>query len=203
MAEKIGDILTQEGIASATESARAAQWWLLLAVMVANKPADVSERKLIKFLATGEIPATPFEVLHGMIGAGVLRARLEQVKSGQYNRIERAFRAIDKWSESFPDPRTWTLGGLEGIPGIGPKTARWFYLLVNPKAQVAALDTHILKFLRDQGDPSVPKNTPPKGNVYKTLEAKFLQWADKLGLQPRDMDFMVWTVYRNKGRITF
>lgn len=201
------DPLKFESIGSASESFTNAQYWLLFAVMVANKSADQTRDKLLKLLTLPILPdRTPFEKLDSLYRMCKLLWALQQVRSGQYTRICRAFQDIRDKSISTAtsaDPRLWSLEELEGIRGIGPKTARWFYLLVHPTAKVAALDTHVLKFLRDQGESNVPKSTPPKGNVYKSLEARFLAWADKLGLPPRDMDFMVWTIYRNKGKITF
>ena len=201
MANGTGNPQSYTAAGDPTKSMESAQWWLLFGVLVANKSAEQTTEKLIKFLSVN-MSGTPFEKLRYMVSTGVLRVHLEMVRTGQYTRIEKAFKAIDRWSESYSDPRTWTLQGLEGIPGIGPKTARWFYMLVHPDAKVAALDTHVLKFLRDQGE-QVPKGTPATGPKYQALEAKFITWAEKLGVKPSALDFMAWTVYKNKGKILF
>lgn len=181
-------------------SIHAAQWWLLFAVLVANKPARITTKKLNEFLNIGAT-STPFIVIEYLLRNKALRSRLEWVRTGQYDRIERTFTALVDGRDI--DPRLWTLEKLEGISGIGPKTARWYYLLINPTAKIAALDTHVLKFLRDNGVEKVPKSTPPAGPVYARLEAEFIKWTVKLGLAPRDLDYVAWTVYRNGGQILF
>lgn len=203
MADGTGNPQSYVTAGDPTRTPESAQWWLLYAVLVANKPADITTRKLTEFLTNHATPFdTPFETLRNMVKAGIVRLTLMQVRTGQYRRIEAAMLSIDSHAEHNPDPRTWSLETLETIPGIGPKTARWFYMLIRPDAKVAALDTHVLKFLGDQGE-KVPKGTPPAGIAYHVLEAKFLKWAEKLGIKPRDLDFMVWTIYRNKGKIKF
>jgi thermostable 8-oxoguanine DNA glycosylase len=86
------------------------------------------------------------------------------------------------------NPRSCTVEDLEAIRGIGSKTARFFLLHSRPGLRLAALDTHILKWLRDQGV-STPKTTPPKGSArYKELELTFLALADKMGKSPATLD---------------
>lgn len=190
-------------IGEAKDSARDAQWWFLFAVLVANKSAEQTVRKLDSFLH-GVKGSTPFAKIANIYDDGLLEIQLRDVRSGQYKRITAAF--VDVVGRVIPafgkDPRKWDLQTLESVPGVGPKTARWFYLLCNPEAKVAALDTHLLKFLRDNGI-DAPKATPPKGKRYHELEKVFLRYAEKLGIPPRDLDFMIWTIYRNNGHIRF
>lgn len=156
---------------NARDSVESAQWWMLFAIMVANKPAERTRDKLMLFLDMGDTPVTePFEVLN-LVDIG---KKVRATRCGQYRRIISAFAYIRDMTEY--DPRAWDLDTLEAIPGVGPKTARWFYQLVNPEAPVAALDTHVLKFLRDLGH-DAPKVTPAKGRTYRRLEMAFVNAA--------------------------
>lgn len=67
------------------------------------------------------------------------------------------------------DLHTCTVEDLEKVKGIGPKTSRFFLMSSRPNVRYAALDTHLLKFLRDSGVKNVPKSTP-SGKKYLTLE---------------------------------
>lgn len=91
------------------------------------------------------------------------------------------------------DLRTCTASDLESIHGIGPKTARCFLLHSRKDAQVAGLDTHMLKHLRSLGY-DVPKSTPT-GKKYLTLEKIVLSLAKEAGMTPAAYDLKIWTEY--------
>ena len=78
--------------------------------------------------------------------------------------------------------RTCTASDLESIYGIGPKSARCFLLHSREGAQVAGLDTHMLKHLKSLGY-DVPKSTPT-GKKYLDLEEKVLILAKEAGMTP-------------------
>lgn len=189
-------------IKAASDNLESAQWWLLFAIMVANKSADQTKVKLNRLLELLPIKGgLPFEQVEEASKRKFLGDALITVKTGQYRRIEGAFKAVVAMRPN--DPREWSLEQIEALYGIGPKTARWFFLLCHPRAKVAALDTHILKFLRDQKIADVPKSTPTAGPTYSRLEQEFIAISEKLGLWPRDFDYTIWTVYRNNGKILF
>lgn len=192
-------------IKNANSSINTAQWWLVFAIFVANKPADVTYEKMGDFISRLNWYAwdpdydTLFDKIRTAHRRGLISGILRQVKTGQYKRIEKAILFL--LGESEEDPAEWSLEYLESIPGVGPKTARWYKLLVDPSAPVAALDTHILKFLRENGY-DVPKSTPAYGKQYKRLESVFVSEAERLGLTSRELDFFVWSIYRNGGKVT-
>jgi len=95
------------------------------------------------------------------------------------------------------DLRTCTASDLESIHGIGPKTARCFLLHSREGAQVAGLDTHMLKHLRAAGH-DVPKSTPT-GKKYLELERIVLEQAKEAGMTPAAWDLAVWTKYSIKS----
>lgn len=78
----------------------------------------------------------------------------------------------------------------EAIPGIGPKTARFFILHSRQGARHAVLDTHILAWMRDRGW-DAPKATPT-GKKYRVLEEKFLDYCDANGYTPAQLDLIIW-----------
>lgn len=94
--------------------------------------------------------------------------------------------------------RTCTIDDLEKIKGIGPKTSRAFILHTRPNQRVAAVDTHLLKFLKDNGVQDVPKSTPAKGKTYRRLEEAFLTLCDQAGRIPVEYDLEIWNHYRLK-----
>lgn len=103
--------------------------------------------------------------------------------------------------------RTCTPEELEQIKGIGSKTSRFFILHTRRDQRIAALDTHILQYLRDKGI-AAPKSAPPKGSKkYKDLEEKFLSICDELGKGYAQMDLEIWNTYsldglKNPGRVS-
>jgi thermostable 8-oxoguanine DNA glycosylase len=83
---------------------------------------------------------------------------------------------------------------LETIHGIGRKTSRCFILHSRKDARYAALDTHILKFLREQGY-DAPISTPASAKKYAELEEAFLQLADAAGKSVAAFDLEIWNYY--------
>lgn len=184
------------------------QAWMLFCILVAGKGADQTRKQLERFLRgiyanDSEIEATPFERLAILVKRGVLRETLEHYRLGQYGRLTKAFTILSGLSTRFL--RTADVDDLEAIPGVGPKTARFFLLSTREGVRYAALDTHLLKFLRTPEAAQflqevgyvgkVPKSTPPAGKKYATLEQAVLKAADAAGMTPYDFDFSIWKSY--------
>jgi len=74
------------------------------------------------------------------------------------------------------------------IWGIGLKTASCFILHSRPNIQMAGIDTHILKFLQNNGS----KYTKVNKNNYHILEKHFLDIANKLNISPAEYDLLIW-----------
>lgn len=91
------------------------------------------------------------------------------------------------------DLRTCTVQDLENIYGIGPKTAKAFVVWSRPNESHAILDTHILKWLKEQGIDNVPKSTPT-GKNYARLEQEFLNRVPD-GMTAAEFDLMIWKEY--------
>jgi len=174
--------------------------FLMFAILVAGKGAEQQAKKLDAFLKTAKtlgLPSdtSPFESLEYLIKGDMLYALMTGHKLGQYNRIFHAFREILKFKGRLSQV---TLEELESISGIGSKTARFFILHSRPDANVAVLDTHILKWMNEQGYKNIPKATPPK-KKYSEIEKLFLQEAIRHQMTPADLDLTIWKSYATKA----
>jgi thermostable 8-oxoguanine DNA glycosylase len=93
------------------------------------------------------------------------------------------------------DLQTVTLNRLLQIPGIGLKTARFFLSHSREDFDEPMLDTHILRFLRDQGYSDAPKSTPTNENTYYYFANIFKNIARQLGKSVTDLDLEIWKQY--------
>lgn len=174
---------------------------LIYSLLVAGKSAKFASAKL-QLLFSVELdgdgsyraPATfgPFDVVRVHIRDNTLGTVLRQVRTGNYTKMERALRELIK---AELDLATCTAEDLEKIHGIGPKTARFFLMWTRPEADHAALDTHVLKWMRYLGYPKIPKSTPPAGKKYARIEALFRIEASLRRLTPVILDAKVWDYY--------
>lgn len=94
----------------------------------------------------------------------------------------------------------WSLEEISSIHGVGLKTSRFFCMNTRFGTRMAALDTHIIKYLK--GKELIPEDaplvTPTSVKVYKEYEAKFLEVAEKYNRDPRDFDQEIWNHYSKK-----
>ncbi len=162
------------------------EYRLLYSVVVAGKSAKFANAAMGRFMDYGK--QSPFEWVRYLRRAGVLAQGLIESRTGNYTKIERAFSGI---VDAKLNLKTCTPAELEKIHGIGPKTSRFFILWTRPGARVAALDTHILKWLRYLGH-DAPLSTPQSSERYIKLEKIILDEADQRGMTPRDLDAAIW-----------
>jgi thermostable 8-oxoguanine DNA glycosylase len=88
---------------------------------------------------------------------------------------------------------------LSSIWGIGMKTASCFIMHSRPDAKCAGLDTHVLKYLRDQGI-EAPSSTPTSRKKYLELEQKFLGLVPS-SKTPAEFDLDIWLEYSGHRRL--
>lgn len=167
----------------------------IFCVSVAGKKATMIAAMVEDFLAGCGHQGSPFEKIRRMIAEDSLGRHLRRARLGKYGVLERAMRMTV--SDGGPDLRTASPQELEKIPGVGPKTARFFILHSRPDAKVAVIDTHMLKFLRSRGF-SVPDGVPT-GRRYAECEKIVIAEAEASGLTAADFDLAVWSHYASGG----
>jgi thermostable 8-oxoguanine DNA glycosylase len=170
--------------------------FLMFSILVAGKNSEQQAKKLDEFLKRSmwDQIGKPFAHIEFLNKNGWLDIHMKEFKLGQYKRIGHAFTEILKFKGRLKDV---TIEELESVKGIGSKTARFFVLHSRPDAKVAVLDTHILKWLREQGY-DAPKATPTK-KKYGVLEKLFLTEAWKREMSPADLDLTIWKSFATKA----
>jgi len=173
--------------------------FLLFAILVAGKTAKTQAKKLEGFLADrpkNKIgnPCSPFEYINYLRMTHSLTTQMMKHKLGQYKRLYRAFSGILRF-EGWLDEVS--VEDLESVNGIGSKTARFFVLHSRPNTRVAVLDTHILKYLKENGH-NVPKTTPSK-KKYTEIEKLFISIADSLSIGIAELDLAIWKRFSQKA----
>jgi hypothetical protein len=172
------------------------EWSLIYSLIVAGKSATFADRATQEFVMRlrGDVPPghmrTPFQIIRIMNDPAKLEGLLKLAKTGNYGKLTRALTEI---AGAHINLETCGPEELERIHGIGPKTSRFFILWTRPGAEYAALDTHILAWLRETvGVDDAPKSTPPAGKLYERLEAIFIKQAKQRNLTPRELDWQIW-----------
>lgn len=172
------------------------EWWLLFCIAVAGKNSDQTAEALGRFKFYIDSPKFPLmhinDVLHD--DPHIFEWAITHARFGLQTKIKRAFAEASRqfWCRDFKDV---DVQELEGIYGIGPKTARFFKMTTTDERH-AALDTHILKWLRKLGYENVPKSTP-QGRSYRRLEEAFIHEADRRGMTVNELDLAVWLAYKH------
>jgi len=179
--------------------------FLLFTIVVAGKTAYIQAQKLEEFLSSIHkrlmMPdhVSPFQLIRSAKDHGILLQEIHKAKLGQYNKIHSAFLHI---AENNYILNKVTPEILEKIPGVGMKTSRFFLLHSDNdyKDNIAILDTHILKFIKENIDNRAPKSTPTNSNTYKYWEDKFLLWCKENNKDAAEFDLEVWKSYARKNK---
>ena len=167
--------------------------FIIFSILMAGHDAKNTARGLERFLGAFK-GVKPFEVIGRHIKAGTLSLALQNAGLGCH-----AIRAksLQSLLESGLDLRRCSLNDLERINGIGPKTSRFFLLHSRANIKVAALDIHILRYLKAIGHKDIPSSTPT-GKSYRRIERLFLEEADKSGMSVADFDLFLWRQAKDK-----
>ena len=180
--------------------------FLLFCIVVAGKTAYIQAQKLNDFLVSVNtrlcMPEyiNPFQSLKSAEQHGILMEEIQKAKLGQYKKIYAGFKYI---SEHNLDLRKTTTDQLELVPGVGMKSSRFFLLHSDEtyKDNIAILDTHILKFIKENIDNRAPKSTPTIRVTYKYWEDVFLYWCELNNKNVADFDLEVWKSYASVAKI--
>jgi hypothetical protein len=182
---------------------------LLFCCCVAGKNAVVTAERLDGFLKyshqlcygkSSQPPHyKPFSVLRKLFDWNYnVPEILRDCGLGCYNHRARTFKAI---IDSDLDLRNCTVDELEKIPGIGMKTSRFFILHSREGAEVAIIDTHVLKHLRHVGYP-IPEKVTLTSKRYRQYEQWFLTtWRSESTCTLAEYDLAVWNYYAGHGAL--
>jgi len=179
--------------------------FLLFCIVVAGKTAYIQAQKLDEFLTSVNkrlmLPEdiNPFQSLKSADQHGILMEEILKAKLGQYKKIFNSFKYITgkEYNLSRMTPQI-----LEKIPGVGMKTSRFFLLHSDTfyKDKIAILDTHILKFIKENIDDRAPKSTPVIPITYRLWEDMFLNWCRQNNKNVADFDLEVWKSYARTAK---
>lgn len=174
--------------------------FVLFCVFVAGKRADQTASKLNKTLEYyNNIEdfnnKSPFDIINTLINRNKIDEFLEYGKFGRYSVLRQTLQKI-----TTINLETCTVHDLESIPGIGPKTARYFLLHTRSNQNIAVLDTHVLRFMREELGINTPKSTPSNRSIYLKLEKQFIDFAKTKEQSIADLDLYIWKKYtKSKG----
>lgn len=163
------------------------QYRIIYAIIVAGKNAKFAEAATKRLFPALSDQQYPFDIVRNWVVSDQLENNLRDARTGNYSKIKKALECL---VDLDIDLATCTPIELEQVPGIGPKTSRFFVLWTRPDARCAALDVHVLRWLRGLGY-DVPKVTP-SGKKYAKIEQLFLREADRMNLTPRELDERIW-----------
>jgi hypothetical protein len=162
------------------------EWRLVYALVVAGKSARFANGAVKRLQEV--IPRGCLRIPILFLGVGEPGPFLRAARTGNYGKLEAACRAL---REAGLDLFAVTPEELERIPGIGPKTSRFFVTWTRPWEKYAVLDRHVLRWLRERGHPT-PSTPPGSGRLYGALEAIYLREAEAAGKTPRGLDLEIW-----------
>lgn len=171
--------------------------FLIFAILAAGKNAKVAARQLENMIKRrGKY--SPLSFLGGM-PLDLLQMTLLGNGVGCYKMKAKAIWCAAR-QLSCVDLRQGKPETFEAIPGIGLKTSRFFILHSRAGANLAVLDTHILKGMASLGY-QVPKATPSNTKVYRAIEQLFIQQAYIENKTPAELDLEWWLHYSgNKAK---
>lgn len=168
--------------------------FILFCINVAGKKSAIEAPKLEVFIERAKNitkESTPFNCIRKLIKLGRLNEIMHWAKLSPYAQRYNSYVAVAK----IKDLQTVTLNRLLQVPGIGLKTARFFLSHSREDFDEPMLDTHILRFLRDQGYSDAPKSTPTNENTYHYFANIFKNIARQLGKTVTDLDLEIWKQY--------
>jgi thermostable 8-oxoguanine DNA glycosylase len=168
--------------------------FILFCINVAGKKSAIEAPKLEVFIERAKDitkETSPFNCIRKLIKLGRLNEIMHWAKLSPYAQRYNSYVAVAK----IKDLQTVTLNRLLQVPGIGLKTARFFLSHSREDFDEPMLDTHILRFLRDQGYVDAPKSTPSNENTYHYFANIFKNIARQLGKSVTDLDLEIWKQY--------
>lgn len=186
--------------------------FILVNMFVAGKNASVQQAKLNQFVdcVRRDLGAHVVDTL-GVLSAihntltteevsDKVMEWLKEVKAGQYSRLTAGITQLaDYIGAGKIDLKNCNRQQLVKIKGVGYKTASMFLMYTRKHNSPACLDTHILKYLREETQtPDVPLTAPSVKAEYLRLEKAFIALAVASNKSVAEFDFEIWSRYRQK-----
>lgn len=163
---------------------------------------------------------SPFEILKIFVDSNTLEEELKRVKLGKYALLNKGYSMLANGALDLSGSNPHSAHEYEKIPGISFKSSRFFILHSYKDSEIAVLDTHILKFLKEAGVKECENisSTPGSLKLYLEIEKRFLEIlngirsgnlkkreeskilnmlgkylpADRKNLSASDFDFAIW-----------
>jgi thermostable 8-oxoguanine DNA glycosylase len=170
------------------------QEFILFCINVAGKKSSIEAPKLEIFIQRAKDitkETSPFNCIKKLIKLGRLNEIMHWAKLSPYAQRYNSYVAVSK----IKDLQSVSLSRLLEVAGIGLKTARFFLSHSREDFDEPMLDTHILRYLRDQGHSDAPKSTPSNENTYLYFANIFKNIARQLGKSVTDLDLEIWKQY--------
>ncbi len=192
------------------------QEFLLYSFLVSGKSASVICKKLDKFLIDlpmeyntsvqswdlASLPLSRIMVLMKWYDTKTIIDRLGHHGLGRQSNTYKFFEEVMSLWVRHPNTQPtavsqWTFEEIQNLYGVGPKTARFFWLHSHAQATVAPIDTHAVKHLKEAGllPEHTPTVTPSSIPVYRKMERMYIDLADQSGKTLADYDLQVWSKY--------
>lgn len=163
-------------------------------IFAAGHNAASTAKGLDKFLKSIKGTAHPFATIRNVVKQEGWQAIEKALSTSGLGCWRKKVRTLRELAEGNLNLRTCSIADLEQIYCIGAKTARCFVLHSRKGIDnIACLDTHVLKYMRDEGI-EVPKSTPTKKR-YLELEQTFLTLAKKTDKTLVEFDLWIWNKY--------
>ena len=170
------------------------QEFILFCINVAGKKSSIEAPKLEVFIERAKDitkETSPFNCIKKLIKLGRLNEIMHWAKLSPYAQRYNSYVAVSK----IKYLQSVSLSRLLEVAGIGLKTARFFLSHSREDFDEPMLDTHILRYLRDQGYTDAPKSTPSNENTYLYFANIFKNIARQLGKSVTDLDLEIWKQY--------
>ncbi len=138
----------------------------------------------------------PFDKLRQIADMGRVEDFYRHLGLGQYTLNSRFVHELvypEKFGREPLDLQHATREDIAQLSGIGRKMASLFLLHSRPPEvwDGAVLDRHVLRWLKSQGIPNVPNDTPGSESAYQRLEQIYNQLARAAGYDARALDLAV------------
>lgn len=182
--------------------------FMLFCVLVAGKNADVAANVVNRMMLDKPKDVRPLQWLADNTHL------LHFYKVGQYSRVTKTIQGLLEL-----DLRSCTMEELINVHGVGLKTAS-FFLLYTRQCEVAVLDRHVLRWLKDNFDAAksrgltsnrsgastritkedVPDQAPTEPGKYMSLQREVMKRIAVVfpGLSAAEADLQIWLQYSGR-----